>query len=68
VRCPSCGDTRAEHLPVIGDLDDYRCPHCGAFSVSGTDRRRIAIGEPSSFKPDRNGKVWLHPLSRTDIP
>lgn len=42
--CPNCGDGRAKLLPIVGDREDYKCPLCGAFSISGSDKRRLENG------------------------
>jgi hypothetical protein len=67
--CPSCGDGRAKTLPKVGDRDEHDCPRCGLFRVSGTDREKIARGEPARLHPpDTNGRVWLRPDSRPALP
>ena len=55
--CPSCGDSRVKLLPKVGDRDDYDCPRCHAFSVSGSDRKAFVEGARGELVKDETGKV-----------
>jgi hypothetical protein len=57
-----CGNGEAELLPPFGDRSDYRCPHCGAFSVDGTQEHRFNTGHADPREARfvvRNGRRWL---------
>jgi tRNA(Ile2) C34 agmatinyltransferase TiaS len=41
--CPHCGGA-AELQPTIGDREDFACPRCGEFSISGTDAALVDRG------------------------
>jgi hypothetical protein len=61
--CFRCGNKQAELLPPLGDRDDYRCPTCGEFSVSGTDERLFELGtadrRTAPIVTDETGRRWL---------
>jgi predicted RNA-binding Zn-ribbon protein involved in translation (DUF1610 family) len=62
ITCPHCGNSGAELLPPFGDRSDYRCPHCGAFSVDGTQEHRFNTGHADPREAQfivRNGRRWL---------
>jgi predicted RNA-binding Zn-ribbon protein involved in translation (DUF1610 family) len=64
VDCPSCGDSDAIKWGTVGDFDAYRCPTCGEFYISGTDRPSLKT-EPLELRRDTAGRVWL---TRPDCP
>jgi hypothetical protein len=61
--CPSCGDGRVRRLPKVGHREDYVCPVCFAFSVSGSDWPAIKAGARSSLFL-KGERVWLRPNYR----
>jgi DNA-directed RNA polymerase subunit RPC12/RpoP len=44
VACPHCSNSDATIYPPIDDWDDYRCPDCGDFRITGTERHRFDAG------------------------
>jgi hypothetical protein len=60
--CPSCGASRVKLLPKVGDRDDYECPRCGVFSISGTDRQGIQDGCRVELVRG-NDRIWLKPVA-----
>ena len=57
--CPSCGGSRVKMLPTEWDRDDYGCPRCHAFSISGSDRKAFGEGRRGKLMEDETGEVWL---------
>jgi len=39
--CPHCGVPSAKLMPPLGDYDEYWCPKCGTYCISGTVTQRI---------------------------
>jgi hypothetical protein len=60
--CPSCGDGRVRRLPKNGHREDYVCPVCFAFSVSGSDWPAIKAGARSGLVLEGE-LVWLRPVA-----
>jgi transposase-like protein len=64
LRCPHC-DTPNTDETVRGDRRDYRCHHCGEFSISGTDmehfRHRRADPKKAQFVQRDDGRRYLVP-------
>ena len=65
--CPHCGVPGAKLMPTLGDYDEYQCPKCGTYHITGSDRQRIENGEadPKHGRFDnRNGRRFLVPYGR----
>jgi len=44
-QCPHCRNPAAKLLPPLGGgNEDYDCPRCGQYRISGTTRQRIDDG------------------------
>lgn len=64
VPCPHCKDPLAKLLPPVGDRDDYSCPICGEFSITGSAQPTFVAGanpRTAKFVLQANGQRWLVP-------
>ncbi len=57
VACSHCGNRKAQLMPKLGSRSDYRCPKCGDFSISDTEKERIE--GHGRFVSGRDGHRWL---------
>jgi hypothetical protein len=67
IGCPRCGNAGAALLPPLGDRSEYRCPHCGDFSIDGSTARLFELGT-HDINLARTGRRWLRPLPGTIMP
>ena len=62
VSCPHCGNGNAKRAQMR-DRRDYRCPTCGAYSISETQQERFDKGsadpKAAGFLVDVGGRRWL---------
>jgi predicted RNA-binding Zn-ribbon protein involved in translation (DUF1610 family) len=72
IDCPRCGNAGAALLPPLGDRSDYRCPHCGGFSITGSIARLFERGthdiKLARIVTNGAGWRWLRPLPGTIMP
>lgn len=57
--CPHCRNAQAELMPPLGDYNEYRCPCCDTFDISGTVEKLIECGtlDPMSARiEEANGR------------
>jgi ribosomal protein S27AE len=59
--CPHCSG-HATLLPKHGDREDWECPRCGAFSLSGTDKAMLRPRGRGHLVQGEDGRVWLKPI------
>ena len=59
--CPLC-DEMSELGPARGDVYDYKCPHCGAFAITGTAE---ACGRTPELRVKLAG--WIRDQNRDGI-
>lgn len=60
--CPHCGVPGAKLMPPVGDYDEYECPRCGTYRISGTNKQLIEDGtaDPKrGYIEDQNGRRFL---------
>jgi hypothetical protein len=64
MRCPHC-DTPNTDETVRGDRRDYRCRHCGEFSISRPEmedfRQRRSDAKAARFVQRDDGRRYLVP-------
>lgn len=56
--CPHCG-TPALLLPPVGDREDYECPRCGAFSISGSEAAKANFDAKKAWFVEGDGRRSL---------
>ena len=68
--CPGCGNCSVWQRGKRSSEDDYECGSCNlAYSISGSDWPAIEAGaEARLSRPDANGRIWLRPTYRADLP
>ncbi|WP_428532940.1 hypothetical protein [Rhodopila sp.] len=71
IDCPHCSIAGAQLLPKLGDRDDYDCPSCGKFNISGTQKVLFEEGIHDITRGqivDEAGRRWLRPRPGTIMP
>lgn len=66
--CPHCGASKAKLMPTLGDYDEYQCPKCGTYRITGSDREGIENGTKDPKRGhfgERDGHRVLVPSGRS---
>ena len=60
--CPRCGNCSVWQRGKRSSEDDYECGSCNlAYSIEAGAETRLS-------RPDTNGRIWLRPTYRVDLP